>query len=94
MATPSLHFVVSSSYIHLLPQMDVSTAKKKATHKMVYKDGISNVMDKAFGVLWGSPTPKVYLQCIALRFSNEIIIGSLHCLEGITDGVIHFVSKM
>ena len=26
--------------------MDVSTAKKKATHKMVYKDGISNVMDK------------------------------------------------
>ena len=28
------HFVVSSSYIHLLPQMDVSTAKKDATHKM------------------------------------------------------------
>jgi hypothetical protein len=28
------HFVVSSSYIHLLPLMDVSTAKKDATHKM------------------------------------------------------------
>jgi hypothetical protein len=30
--------------------MDVSTAKKKATYKMVYKDGISNVMDKAFAL--------------------------------------------
>jgi hypothetical protein len=28
------HFVVSSSYIHLLPQMDVSTAKKDATPKV------------------------------------------------------------
>ncbi len=42
--------------------MDVSTAKKKATHQMVYKDGISNVMDKAFR--------------IALRFSFKNLIGS------------------
>ena len=27
--------------------MDVSTAKKDATHKMDYKDGISNLMEKA-----------------------------------------------
>jgi hypothetical protein len=30
--------------------MDVSTAKKDATHQMVYKDGISNVMDNAFAL--------------------------------------------
>ena len=56
MATSSLHFVVLSSYIHLLPQMDVSRAKKDATHKMVSKDGISNVMDNAFALQamqWG-----------------------------------------
>ena len=51
-ALASLHFVMSSSLL----------AKKDATHKMVYKDGISNVMDKAFS--------------IALRFSNENLVGS------------------
>ena len=42
--------------------MDVLSAKKEATHKMVCKDGIKNAMDKAFTIVIDSQI-RILNQC-------------------------------